>query len=350
MLDGPFGNILIIKPSAMGDIVCALPVPAAIKRRWPQAKVSWLVASHLEQMVTDHPDIDQVISFDRKKYRHIVRSWPVGRRFLKFLGQLRRNNFDLVIDLQGLFRSGFLAWCTGAAVRIGPHEKREMGWIFYTHRLERCDKQTHAVDRICTLGQLLPIDLDTPTFKLPITNAAQQSAGNLLDPISVPEGQPFAVLAVGGTWQSKRWGIERFSQVADQLISKYGLAVVLVGQRCEKPLAEQLTSQSRRPIANLVTKTSLKELMALLVRASVVVTNDSGPMHIAAALGRPTVAIFGPTNPQRTGPYGQLDHVLQSKLPCLPCYKRRCAELTCMNDITTDQVMAMIAKVLQPVG
>ena len=334
----------------MGDIVCALPVPAAIKRRWPQAKVSWLVASHLGQMVSDHPDIDQVISFDRRRYRHIARSWPVGRRFLKFLSQLRRNNFDLVIDLQGLFRSGFLAWCTRAAVRIGPHEKREMGWIFYKHRLEPCDKQTHAVERICSLGQLLPIDLSAPAFKLPITQMARESAGRLLEQASVPEGQPFAVLAVGGTWQSKRWPIERFSQVADQLTSKSGLAVVLVGGQGEKLLAEQLSSQSKGPIANLVTKTSLKELMAVLEKASVVVTNDSGPMHIAAALGRPTVAIFGATNPQRTGPYGQLDHVLQSKLPCSPCYKRQCAELTCMSDISTDQVMTMVNKVLQPGG
>jgi len=354
MLTGPFRNILIIKPSAAGDIVCALPVPTALKQRWPDATVSWLVASHFQDLITDHPCIDQVIAFQRRRYRYLVRSRVVTRRFWGFLRQLRRGGFDLVIDLQGLFRSGFFSWATAAPIRIGPHEKREMGWIFYTHRLPPCNSDTHAVDRICTLQQVLDIDLTQPAFTLPVTDQARRTAGELLNRNGIDVGRPYAAIAPGGRWQSKRWPIDRFAEVARRLTDQLGLQVVVIGSKSERPLGEQMLHQaepksslthkrqSRQPIANLAGKTSLKQLLAILDAAAVLVTNDTGPMHMAAALRTPVVALFGPTNPDRTGPYRQADNVLQSTLPCAPCYKRRCDHLRCLRQITVEQVMEKI--------
>ncbi len=336
-----FKNILIIKPSAAGDIISALPVLAALKTRFPNAKISWLVASHLADLLRGHPLIDDLIEFERRRFGYLARSWTVARRFLAFLGRLRHSRFDLVIDLQGLFRSGFFAWITRAPVRIGPGETREFGWIFYTHRIPPQPYDTHIVDRLAAVGELLRLDLANPRFPVHLQDAAKQKVGDLLHANNLQPGR-FVVLAPGGTWLSKRWPAEKFARLADRILTELNLPVVLIGGRAELPLVPAFP---RHPsLVNLIGQTGLSELLALLAAAKALVCNDSGPMHIAVALDKPVTAVIGPTNPARTGPYRRPDGVVKSTQTCSPCYRRKCnlvhpsTPSLCMQEISVDAV------------
>jgi heptosyltransferase I len=335
-----FKNILIIKPSAAGDIISALPVLSALKARFPEAKISWLVASHLADLLWGHPMIDDVIEFERRRFGYLARSWTVARRFWAFLTRLRRSRFDLVIDLQGLFRSGFFAWITRAPVRIGPSETRELGWVFYTHRIPALPRDTHIVDRLAAVGELLSLDLAQPKFNIHLTDSAREKINTLLLNNLTPG--KFIVLAPGGTWASKRWPAEKFAQLAVRIITELNLPVVLIGGRAELPLVAAFPQNPK--LVNIIGQTGLPDLLALLAVAKALVCNDSGPMHMAVALDKPVTAIIGPTNPARTGPYRRPHGVVKSAQSCSPCYRRRCnlvaplAPALCMQEISVDAV------------
>jgi heptosyltransferase-1 len=322
-----FNNILIIKPSAAGDIICALPILAGLRRRYPGARISWMVAKHLQDLLMGHPMIDEVIPFDRKRFGYLGLSWVVTRRFLKFLKSLRSAKYDLVVDLQGLFRSGFFSWASGAKVRIGPGEKREMGWIFYTHRMPARDRNTHIVDRIGAVGELLKIDFSEPEFPIYIHEDARRRVGELLAEQNV-EADEFVAIAPGGTWSSKRWAVENFAELAGKIVTELGRRVVLIGGRGEMKLADVIVEKNAgKGVVNFTGLTTLPELLAVIEKAGAVVCNDSGPMHMAAAMGKCVTAIIGPTNAKRTGPYRKEEGVVKTGLACSPCYKKICSKV-----------------------
>lgn len=347
-VDREFENILIIKPSAAGDIVCALPILAALRRRYGGARISWLVSAHLAELLKGHPFIDEVIEFDRRRFGYMARSWSVTRRFMKFLQGLRSAGYDLVIDLQGLFRSGFLAWTTQAGVRIGPAEKRELGWVFYTHRCPMKPLDTHTVDRMCAVGEVLNMDMAEPQFMLPVTDQARQSVGELLKQRRGGDVGQYLVIAPGGTWPAKRWPVTKFAQLANRVVDELGLTVVIAGGRAERQLADEMLGydggRADGKIVSSAGETSLSQLLAVLEGAVGVVSNDSGPMHMAVALDRAVTAIIGPTNAHRTGPYRRSRGIVASAMDCSPCYKRHCPlvadgeDAKCMAEISVDEV------------
>lgn len=344
MAKNEYRNILILKPSAAGDIISALPVLPALKRRFPNARVTWLVASHLADLLRGHPLIDELIEFDRKRYGYLLFSWTVTRRFLKFLRRLRDARYDLVLDLQGLFRTGFFAWVTRAGVRIGPAEKRECGWIFYSHRIPPRPRDTHIVDRIGAVGELLGLDLADPEFIVHWPKAAEDRVHEMLRAVGLVPGR-FIALAPGGTWPSKRWPPDKFARLAELILTELNLAVALIGGRAEQPLARAILHQVTNPrLVDLTGRTGLAELPVLLSAARALVTNDSGPMHLAVALGKPVTAVIGPTNPNRTGPYRRPHGVVKTTLACSPCFKRKCPKVgadaipLCMDEISPEQV------------
>jgi lipopolysaccharide heptosyltransferase I len=345
-----FKNILIIKPSAAGDIVCALPILSALRDKYPSARISWLVNSTLAGLLRGHPMIDELIEFDRRRYGYLAHSWAVTKRFMDFLRNLRTARYDLVLDLQGLFRSGFLAWTTQSPVRIGPAERREMGWVFYTHRCPPRPTDTHIVDRIATAGELLGLDFSEPRFCLPIRQEARDRTAELLKSVGLDGAEKYLAIAPGGTWLSKRWPAENFAELARKVTAELDLPVVVVGGRAERRLGEQMVeSLADRRIVSLAGRTDLPELLAVLEGACGLVCNDSGPMHMAVALNRPVTAIIGPTNDRRTGPYHRPESVVKSGIDCSPCYKRRCMRVAegslplCMAQIRVEEVFNNLA-------
>ena len=356
-------RILIIKPSSLGDVATTLPMLCNLRRAYPAAKIDWLIHPSLTALVEGHDAINELIPFDRKRLAAWWYKPAALALFRQLLSRLRSAHYDLVLDAQGLFRSGFFARYTRAKTRIGFATAREGATLFYTHNvpLENGGKKMIAVDRMRALLAPLNIDTKRPAeFRLPIDPAARDRAAQLLPPTA-----RFAAIIPGARWDTKRWSIEGFTEIARRLPS-LGLTPLLLGSPDEKPLCDAIVSSVQLPVSrsevpsvaptgnwpldtghssdtghfplNLAGLTSLAEMIALLARCSLVIGNDSGPLHVAVALGRPCVAIYGPTDPAYVGPYGQLENVVRFAVDCHPCRRKTCDHHSCMRGVTVEAV------------
>jgi heptosyltransferase-1 len=346
-----FARVLLIKPSSLGDVIHALPILGGLRGRYPSAHIAWLVATPFVDLLDGHPALNEVIPFDRKRYGRIGRSLFISAEFARFVTSLRRRRFDLVLDLQGLFRSGFLAWCTRACVRIGPGDSREMAGVFYTHRYPVDSMETHAVKRMWAVAGLLGFDSAPRSFQLPITESDRSAVRRALADSGIHPDREYAVVFPAARWETKVWPADRFAAVIDRMAAELHLPAVLAGSASERPACDSVAAKCGGRPANLAGATTLRQVAALIDGARLVLTNDSGPMHIADALQRPLVALFGPTNPLRTGPYHRGDSVVRLVLPCSPCYLRelhRCRYgHVCMKDLDANRVFEAVASLLK---
>ncbi|MDB5303165.1 MAG: ADP-heptose:LPS heptosyltransferase [Phycisphaerales bacterium] len=333
----PPQRILIIKPSAIGDIVHALPVLSLLRRRWPEAHVSWVVTTACGGLLDGHPLLDEVIPFERRRYGKGWRKPSAAAGLFQFTRSLRERQFDLVIDLQGLFRSGWLAAKTRAPVRVGPSEAREFGWMFYTHRVRTGFPEGQAVERYLNIAEALGLGRGPVEFVFPTNDEDRRFVDGLVTP-----GIRYAVFFPGANWVTKRWPPEKFAACVAPLRDRYGLQSVVAGGGGDSAIAAHIPGT-----IDLTGKTNLRQLVALLERADLVIANDTGPMHIAAALGRPLVTMYGPTSPFRTGPFGRLDSVVQLDIPCSPCYGRRCSHISCLHKLEADPILEAVAEQME---
>jgi lipopolysaccharide heptosyltransferase I len=333
---------LIIKPSSMGDIVQALPVLTALKESHPEAHATWLVSRPFAGLLEGHPRLDAMVVFDRHEFGRIGRSAQATAAFIAFLEDLRRRRFTTVLDLQGLFRSGFLAAATGAPSRVGFMEAREMAPLFYTDRVTAPPEKMHAVDRYLALARHVGLAAPQATDHLPVAPEDRAAVRARLAAEGVAADEPLLVVSAHARWETKQWPPERFAEVLDRLAGD--ARAVLVGSAAAVAVGRQVAQAAKAQPVDLTNRTTLKELVALIAEARAMVTNDSGPMHVAAAVGTPVVAIFGPTHPDRTGPRGEGHRVLAERAPCSPCYERRCLyaggpqALCCLKNISADEV------------
>lgn len=332
-LDHPPQRVLLVKPSALGDVVHALPIAALIKRKWPASRLSWLISRPFLPLLETNPHVDELLPFDRHRgggfWRHPGQVKRLGRR-------LRDGRFDLVIDLQGLFRSAWLAWQSRAPIRIGFSYAREGAPIFYNHRIRTPAGERHAIERYLDVTEALGLGRAPVEFSLVTTPEDDAAVRSLLSPLG---GAPYAVVLPGTNWPTKRWPPEHAAALSLQLEAQLRLRVVIAGARDATEAAALITH--RNPAAlSAVNRTSVRELVALLRGASLVVSNDSGPMHLAAALGVPLVVPFGPTSPGRTGPYRRPASVVRLDLVCSPCFSRTCVHQTCLRALDPDPVLA----------
>jgi lipopolysaccharide heptosyltransferase I len=370
-----FRRILLIKPSALGDVINTVPVLVKLRRRYPEARIDWLLTPPLADWLRHHPCLSGVVPFDRQTLARAGRSWTATRDLLRFLWSLRTARYDLVIDLHGQFRSALLVLATGAATRVGfdrPRRQvrqasrrslpesayqhgwtgtREGAWLAYSHRIPVPTLDVHAIDRYLWLGPLLGLDDSPPDMRLPIPDDARQRATQLRERHGLA-GRPFALLFAGTQWETKHWHSDGFITTARHLMRR-GLAVALAGAGAEQAACRAVAAGCPEA-RDLCGKTGLGEMAALIDQAEVCVTNDSGPMHLAVALGRPVVSVFGPTDPVWVGPYGRPDAVARVDLPCSPCYLRRLARCAhghaCMQGVTADMVIERLERALSAVA
>jgi lipopolysaccharide heptosyltransferase I len=335
----PPRRILLIKPSAIGDVVHALPILTLLRKRWPDAHIAWLLTPACANLLDGHPLLNEVILFERGRFGRGWREPAAAKGLVTFMKHLRRGEFDLVVDLQGLFRSGWMAWETRAPVRIGFANGREFSPVFYTHRIDVGTTEQHAVDRYLKVTAALGCGDSPGEFPFHVTDEDRRHVDALVPAIA--EGKPYAVLIPGTNWVTKRWPVERFASLVKPLRDRFGLLSIVAGSPGELDLAGKVGG------INVAGKTTLRQLVALLERAALVVANDSGPMHIAAALGRPLVTPFGPTNPVRTGPYRRDDAVIRLAIPCSPCYVRTCAHQSCLQWLDVEAVLTLAAEQMQ---
>ena len=297
-----FKNILIIKPSSLGDIVLALPALSALRKSFTNAKISWFIRPDLAQLIENHPHLNEIIFFDRKL---LGQAWynprAIGALFA-LVRKLRNENFDAIFDFQGLFRTAGLAWLSGCKKRFGMQNARELAHLFYTHRVRQNKNSIHLVDYYLKIIQSAGAEKLTPQFIIPIDDRAVVSANNLLDSNNL-EPKKYACLVSGSAHCDKCWPVERFAAIADKISSQFSLKIVTTGSNCEKIITQRLAQLANVPVVDLAGQTDLHQLKAILKLAKIVISNDTGPGHIAAALNTPTVMIFGRANPARIAPY-----------------------------------------------
>jgi ADP-heptose:LPS heptosyltransferase len=364
-----FQRILSIKPSAVGDVIHTLPVLTKLRRRYPEARIDWVLTPAIAELVGQHPALSNVVLFDRGALARDWRDWLAG--LWHMLADLWRTRYDLVLDLHGQFRSAILTMATHAPVRLGfdrPHfgprspsdrqlianayrhgwtGTREGAWLAYTHRIPLPRSDVHAIDRYLWLTPILGLDEGPADFLVPIPPASESYIDALLSHYGV-RSQSFAVVVPGTIWPTKHWTIEGFAAVARYLRGT-GRAVVLAGAATERERCR--TVAERAPgVLDFSGQTTLSELAALLRRAEVCVTNDSGSMHLAVALGRPVVSVFGPTDDVWIGPYRRPEAVVRVQKECAPCYFRRLSDCphdhACMREVTPGMVIDCIERVL----
>jgi lipopolysaccharide heptosyltransferase I len=329
-----FKNILLIKPSSLGDIVHALPTAAVLRKAFPQALLTWLVKPQWADVLQGNAHVDQVLPLEFS-----VTAWPAAVR------AVREPRFDLVVDLQGLFRSALLGRLSGAPVRIGFANGREGSPWFYNRKVPVRDIRLHAVERYLLIAHALSAVAqkdDSPEFLLPHDADAETRISRLLTSDGT-SNTGFVALNPGARWVTKQWPPASFAAVADQLEEK-GFRTVIIGAN-DRAAQEVIHRMRTRPI-DLSGQTSIKELIELLRRVRLLITNDSGPMHVAAAIGTPVVALFGPTDARRTGPYGTGHVVLYNDLPCSPCLSRRCRNPNTLECLTTISPAHVVRKAL----
>jgi lipopolysaccharide heptosyltransferase I len=339
-----FERILLVKPSSLGDVVHTLPVLHGLRSRHPKAKIGWLIAAPLAPLLESHRELDELVLFDRGRFGRLGRNLRVAWEFGTFLRGLRARRYDLVIDLQGLFRSGFLTWASGAGVRIGFEDAREGAAVFYTHRISAVEVDAHAVDRNYRVAQLLGF-ADVPIeFNLDLSESVCSQVRDMLGKASVTADDLLVVVVPGARWETKMWPAQRFAETIDRLHAVGGMRCVLLGGPGEVPLCERITTACRSSPINLAGRTNVPQLAAVIRLADLVLCQDSAAAHLAVAFDRPLVCLIGPTNPRRTGPYRRLDDVVAAGVPCAPCYLRRLDQCRhdqhCMEELSVSTVVA----------
>jgi lipopolysaccharide heptosyltransferase I len=335
-------RVCLIKPSSLGDVVHALPVLSALRDHWPDAHLAWVVNRGLRGLLDGHPDLDEVIPFDRPKLTLKPRGVATISNFL--IG-LRRKRFDLAIDLQGLLRSGIMARATGAPVRVGLAGAREGSRYFYTHQVGSPGPESHAVDRLLEVAKAFGAEAARPRFRVAFSTEDAAWARSTLQAIP----RPRLAVNVGARWLTKRWPPEHFAEVARRAVTLRGAGLVLVGAPEDRPLVDALKA-ALGPIEalDLCGRTSLPRLSALASEIDVFLSNDTGPLHLAAAAGPRVVGVYTCTSPSRTGPYGPGAIAVSSCVWCAPSFVKTCPRLECMSELTPDRVWTAVSSQLDP--
>jgi lipopolysaccharide heptosyltransferase I len=327
-------KILIIKPSSLGDVVHSLPFLNALKTCFPEAGIHWIIAKGLEGLLEGHPMINKLWVINKDSWKKIHNAKNTINEIRVLFKILKKEQYDLVADLQGLLRSGIIAAATGSPERIGFQEAREGSRFFYTHRVEG-GRNIHAVERYLKIAAFLGCDISEVSFPFP---AFKSPSSSILHHLSFEFFKDYAVIVAGARWKTKKWPAGKFGELSSLL----PLRSVIVGSRADMNIANEIVSLSAGKAMSLAGKTGLKELIEIMRGARFVISNDSGPMHIAAALGIPVFAIFGPTDPLRTGPYGKGHTIIRENISCSPCFKKTCDDMKCMKNISADKVLEII--------
>lgn len=337
-------KILIVKLSALGDVVQTLPSLTLLKKSLPYSQIDWVVDERNAEILENHPYIRRLIIFSNKNFFFFS-------KFVNFLKILRKENYDMVIDYQGLLKSGIIIGLTRAKYKIGFSNSREGSYLFYNIKLPPYDINLHAVKRYLILTKKVIEILkkfeptDILEEKLEAIFSSEITEKNL--PFIK---RPYIILTPSARWETKLWPYlhwEKFIELCQDIAQKFD--IFITGSLLDKNLTFWVKKIENRYfyVHSLVGKLSLKELAILIKNSSAVVTVDTGPMHIASAFRRPTVALFGPTSPERTGPWGGNFKVLKSSLSCSPCFKKKCKDRKCMDEIRPEEVKKALNEILE---
>jgi heptosyltransferase-1 len=351
-------SILIVKLSAIGDVIQTLPMAEALKRQYPDARIDWVVEEDASALLFNHPMINRVIISRRKSWLKKALKpggfWRALGEMGRFVCELRSRRYDWVIDNHGIFKSGLLVLLARGRRKIGFQASAgiaDEGSYFFTHeRYKPLSIERHALERYLDLVSQLGVQTDSTAFHLPVPPDSMKVAEALLRQKGFGS-RPLVVLHPMAKWETKQWPAEKFARLISALARKKATVVITGSPQDEGPVEEILrrTGDSDKVI-NLAGKTHLMELAGIFSLSDLVLSPDTGPMHLAAAVKAPLIALFGPTAPWRTGPYGNIPRIIRKDLPCSPCFKKRCRTMECMNSISVEEVLAAVRQKLKERG
>lgn len=328
-------NVLIVKLSAIGDVIHAMPVSYAIKETFPEARVTWVVEPPARDLVAMNPCVDKIITFHKKDFRSIG---GLFRNYGPFKQIIKEEQYDAVLDLQGLFKSAAIARLAKAPVKLGTCNMREMS--------DRISKPVigphaggHIVERYLDVARELGCRVEKVVLPLEVPERSKETARRIMERAGARPDNPYVVFAMGANWPNKRWPVQYYAQLGDWFYDRRVVPVIVGGGPVDYQRMAELESLVEVPPINLVGKTDFKQLTYIIQNARLVLGGDTGPVHLAAGLGIRTLMLMGPTDANRNGPYGQPDNAIEVNRPCRYCWKRSCPHgIDCLASITPEIV------------
>ena len=327
-------HILIIKLSSIGDVVHTIPFVEVLKNNFPELRIDWCVDKEISHLIETYKRLNRVIACERGRWKKSLLKPFMWHETVKeisfFVKELRNTSYDIVLDIQGLLKSGIIAGLCRGRRKIGCDGAREYGWIFVNETVP-VNYEQHAIDRYLQVARYLGCADLNWRWPFLITEAEKRKVDKLISELN-KKGLPMIAINPYSRWKTKLWPIERFSQLSEKL-KKMGILPLLTGAKHQRSLIDRIGG------VNLAGMLNLRELTYLYSRVNAVISVDTGPMHIAVMAGAKVIALFGPTDPNRTGPYGDGHRILRADLPCSPCFKRECKTIKCMKSISVDEVI-----------
>ncbi len=341
-------EILIIRLSSIGDIVHCTPVATALKAAWPDCKITWLVGEVAADLLRYNPYIDEIIIWSRERFEKYLRAFEFRKAFELWQDLQRRlsaKTFYAVLDVHGLFLTGMIASKTQTGRRIGMRQAREFNTLFMTETAEPLGK--HITDKY--LGLLKPLGITPVNNKMTVIvpEVVKQFTKSFLKSKAIGPYEKYAVILPGTTWTAKNWPASYFAETLRFICKDF--KIVLCGGKAEINLGREIEKKAGVPVVNAIGQTAILEMAGIIEQACVVIGGDTGPLHIAAALGIPTVALFGPTDPAIYAPLGPKNAVLFNRLMCSYCHKTKCpkGDANCMSSITPEKVVQEVYNVVE---
>ncbi len=328
-------NILIVKLSAIGDVIHALPVSYAVKETFPDAKLTWIVEPPAYDLLKMNPYIDKIILFHKKDFRTFG---GFTKRFFPFKREIQEENYDAVLDLQGLFKSAAIAFFAKSKIKLGTCNMREMsGKVSKPVIGEHAGG--HIVERYLDTARAIGCRVEKVVFPVEVPPEEVSKAELIMSHAGLRAGNVFVAFAIGANWPNKRWPAEYFAELSDWFYSMNVVPVMIGNGAVDSQRAAEIESKTEIPPINLIDKTNLMQLTHILKSARLVVGGDTGPVHLAAGIGTRTLMLMGPTDANRNGPYGQLQNAIEVERPCRYCWKRACPKGDdCLERIPVKQV------------
>jgi heptosyltransferase-1 len=322
-------RILIVLPGALGDVVRALPLLGRIRRSRPAAHVGWVVEPPSAPVLAGHRWLDEVLVFERRA------GWAT---FPGFVRRLHAGGWDVALDLGRGIKSALLARASGAPARLGfaREDTREGGWLLATRRLPRQGVERSKLEQFLAFGDLLDLPHGPVGFGIEPTAVEAEQADALLAGLR----RPVVAACVGSSCPARRWFPDRTAAVVNALDESPGGSAVLLGTAADAAFGAAVARATRRPVRDLIGRTSLRQLIAVLARCGLAFGPDSGALHLAAAMGTPVVSLWGATSADRSAPFGWEQLVVQGDAPCAPCFLRDCPiGRVCMQAIAPATVL-----------
>lgn len=339
-------SICILRLSSIGDVIHTLPVVDVLKKKFPDVRISWVAEKGMAPLLKNHPGLDQLLLVDTRGWRRKIFSPSVWKEILSFLRYLRSQKFDVALDFQGLFKSALLARLSGAARRIGmsPHDRKE-SWsgIFLNAFGKQTATRKHIIEKNVAMLETLGVVSEGQSLNFHIY-ADEEAVQYVERELQKVEIEKFILVNAGGGWITKLWEVDKFAHLIDAIYSDLNMPALVLWGPGEKHIADKIVRKCISP-AMITFSTNLSEVIALTGKARLMVSGDTGPLHLASAMGVPVVGLYGPTDPLRNGPWNPHDSACTIHYECSPCYQRTCPiGVQCMKKMEVAPVLDAVKK------